>query len=122
MVDGFKAAAGGGRFLFVTIVTAEIILRAEICCININKMNLLHRLSSGWTALKFVRVGFGSLILYSSLESGQVAGIVLGSLFTAISLFTDGVCCAGGACYTPSKKNNSSTSSTIEYEELGTKK
>ena len=84
-------------------------------------MNLIHRLRSGWTTLKFVRVGLGSLILYSSIQSGQVAGIVLGSLFTAIALFTDGVCCAGGACYTPNNKNNSSTPSTIEYEELGTK-
>lgn len=84
-------------------------------------MNLIHRLRSGWTTLKFVRVGLGSLILYSSIESGQVAGIVAGSLFTAISLFTDGVCCAGGSCYSSVKKNNSSTPSTIEYEELGTK-
>jgi hypothetical protein len=89
--------------------------------VNLNTMNLAHRLRSGWTALKFVRVGLGGLILYSSIESGQVTGIVLGTLFTAISLFTDGVCCAGGACYTPDKKNNSSTSSTVEYEELGTK-
>lgn len=108
-------------FFFVTIVTAILILSVEICCINFNKMNLKQRLLSGWTALKFVRVGLGSLILYSAIESGQVAGIVLGTLFTAISLLTDGVCCAGGACYTPHKKNNSSTSSTIEYEELGTK-
>jgi hypothetical protein len=84
-------------------------------------MNFIHRLRSGWTALKFFRVGLGSLILYSAIESGQVAGIVLGSLFTAFALFTDGVSCAGGAYYTPDKKNNSSTSSTIEYEELGTK-
>jgi hypothetical protein len=84
-------------------------------------MNLIHRLRSGWTGLKFFRVGLGSLILYSSVESGQMAGIVLGGLFTAISLFTDGICCTGSACYTSDKKNNSSTSSTIEYEELGTK-
>lgn len=121
MVDGLKAAADGGRFLFVTIVTGKLPASAEICYINLNKMNLIHRLRSGWTALKFVRVGLGSLILYSSIESGQVAGIVLGTLFTAISLLTDGICCAGGVCYTPDKKNNSSPSSIIEYEELGTK-
>ena len=84
-------------------------------------MNLIYRLKSGWTALKFVRVGLGSLILYSSIESGQVAGIIIGGLFTIISLFTDGVCCAAGSCTTAVKKNNSSSPSTIEYEELGSK-
>lgn len=84
-------------------------------------MNLIYRLRSGWTTLKFVRVGLGGLILYSSIESGQVTGIVLGSLFTVISLFTDGVCCTGGSCYSSVKKNNSSAPLTIEYEELGTK-
>ena len=84
-------------------------------------MNLIYRLRSGWTALKFVRVGFGGLILYSSIESGQLSGIIIGGLFTIISLFTDGVCCAAGSCYTAVKKNNSSTASTIEYEELDTK-
>ena len=84
-------------------------------------MNLIDRLKSGWTALKFVKVGLGSLILYSSIESGQVSGMVVGGLFTIFSLFTDGVCCAGGGCYSPVKKNNASTPSTIEYEELGTK-
>ena len=84
-------------------------------------MKLIDRLKSGWTALKFVRVGLGSLILYSSIESGQVSGMVVGGLFTIFSLFTDGVCCAGGSCYSPVKKNNVSTPSTIEYEELGAK-
>ena len=82
-------------------------------------MKLIHRLKSGWTALKFVRVGLGGLILYSSIESGQLAGILLGGLYTIISLFTEGVCFAGGSCYTPSiKKNNSPTYEKIEYEEL----
>lgn len=84
-------------------------------------MNLVYRLKSGWTALKFVRVGLGGLILYSSIESGQLSGIILGGLFTVISLFTDGVCCAGGSCYTTVKENDSSTTETIEYEELGSK-
>jgi hypothetical protein len=84
-------------------------------------MNLIYRLRNGWTALKFVRVGLGGLILYSSVESGQMSGMILGGLFTIISLFTDGVCCAGGSCYTPVKKNNSLTDESIDYEELGTK-
>ena len=84
-------------------------------------MNLIYRLKSGWTALKFVRVGLGSLILYSSIESGQVSGIIIGGLFTIISLFTDGVCCAARSCTTSVKKNISSSPSTIEYEELGSK-
>ncbi len=84
-------------------------------------MNLIYRLKNGWTALKFVRVGLGSLILYSSIESGQVSGIIIGGLFTIISLFTDGVCCTAGSCNTAVKNNNSSSPSTIDYEELGSK-
>ncbi|HQX95888.1 MAG: hypothetical protein IPH34_06300 [Chitinophagaceae bacterium] len=84
-------------------------------------MNLLYKLRTGWTTLKFVRVGLGSLILYSSIESGEVAGIIVGSLFTIFALFTDGVCCAGNICYTTTQKNNSSKNETIEYEELDTK-
>ena len=72
-------------------------------------MNLIYRLRNRWTALKFVRVGLGSLILYSSIESGQVSGMVVGSLFTIFSLLTDGVCCAESSCDTAVKNNNSST-------------
>jgi hypothetical protein len=84
-------------------------------------MNLLNRLKSGWTSLKFVRVGLGGLILYSSIESGQVIGMIVGTFFTGISLLTDGVCCAGGGCYTSATKNYASTKEMIEYEELGIK-
>jgi len=66
---------------------------------------MINRLRSGWTMLKFVRVGLSSLILYSSIESGQVAGIVLGAGLLGLSLFMDGVCCAGGACRVPAPEN-----------------
>lgn len=84
-------------------------------------MSVINKLISGWTILKFVRVGLGSLILYSSIESGQVIGIIVGGLLTTISLFTDGVCCAVSSCYSHSNKNNLSLNETIEYEELGAK-
>ena len=88
---------------------------------KIVSMNLTDKLKSGWTMLKFIRVGLGSLILYSSIESGQVFGIVVGSLFTIVSLLSDGVCSAGGSCYTVPGKNNPSSIETIEYEELDIK-
>lgn len=84
-------------------------------------MILINRLKSGWTTLKFIRVALGGLILSSSISSGETSGIILGAAFTLFALFTDGVCCAGGGCYTPVKKNNSSTTENIEYEELGAK-
>lgn len=84
-------------------------------------MNLLNRLKSGWTSLKFVRVGLGGLILYSSIESGQIIGMIVGTIFISISLLTDGVCCAGAGCNTSHTKNDSSTKEMIEYEELGNK-
>jgi hypothetical protein len=84
-------------------------------------MNLINRIKSGWTALKFIRVGLGSLILYSSVQSGHIGGMVVGGLFTLFSLLMDGVCCTGGSCYNPVKKNISSTNENKEYEELGAK-
>ncbi|MBL7724012.1 MAG: hypothetical protein JNK27_07670 [Chitinophagaceae bacterium] len=84
-------------------------------------MDIIARLKSGWTALKFIRVGLGGLILYSSVESGQVSGMIVGGLFTIFSLFTNGVCCAGGGCYTPIKKSNSSTLENTDYEESDVK-
>lgn len=83
-------------------------------------MQLIDRLKSGWTPLKFLRVGLGGLILYSSFEPVQVTGIVVGVVFTGISLFTDGVCCAGAACSSPVKKEAPATIENTEYEELGT--
>lgn len=77
-------------------------------------MNLINKLCTAWTALKFVRVGLGSLILYSAIEDGQVPGIALGGFFTVFSLFTDGVCCAGGGYYTTIKKVDPSAPSTID--------
>ena len=84
-------------------------------------MVLIERLKSGWTALKVIRVALGGLILYSSASTGDTSGMILGAAFTLFSLFTDGVCCAGGTCYTPVKKNNTTSPETIEYEELGSK-
>lgn len=84
-------------------------------------MILVEKLKNGWTVLKFIRVALGGLILYSSVETGQVSGMILGGLFTIFSLFTDGVCCAGGGCYTPVNKTNPSTNENIDYEELGSK-
>ena len=85
-------------------------------------MNLFERVKSGWTTLKFIRVGLGSLILYSSISEGQVPGIFLGLFFLVFSLVTDGVCCAGNACYTPPARKISQTDiENTTYEELGTK-
>ena len=84
-------------------------------------MYLIDKLMSGWSLLKFIRVGLSSLILYSSIESGQLAGILIGSLFTVISLLTEGVCFAEDSCYTFPNKNNSPANETIEYEELDNK-
>ena len=83
------------------------------------EMQLLSRIRSGWTALKFIRLILGLLILVSSVAEGHTGGIVLGSLFTLIALFTDGVCCAGGTCYNPANKKFSSNNlNDIDYEEL----
>jgi len=83
-------------------------------------MYLKNKLRNGWTLLKFIRVGLGSLILYSSVQSGDAAGMVLGGLFTLFSLFSDGVCGCAGSCYTPGNRNKS-TNETTGYEKLGVK-
>ena len=85
-------------------------------------MKLLNKLCSSWTLLKFIRVVLGVLILYSSMAEKNITGIILGFVFTTIALFTDGVCCSGGSCYTAVNKTTQTKSDEIEYEELGAKK
>lgn len=82
-------------------------------------MTITERVKNGWTLLKFIRLALGLLVLVSALLENNVPGIVLGGLFTAIALLTDGVCCAGGACSTSISKTNKSQTENIEYEELG---
>jgi len=87
-------------------------------------MTTMRRLKSDWTALKIIRVCAGVLILYSSVQSGHIAGMILGGLFTAFALFSNGVCCAAaGSCYKPDSKTSAAVSENIdiEYEELGHK-
>lgn len=81
----------------------------------------MHRLTSGWTTLKFLRVVLGGLILYSSINTGHIPGMVIGGLFTLFSLFTNGVCCATGSCYTPRKETKQEFYEQIDYEEVGRK-
>lgn len=83
-------------------------------------MTVLQRLRSGWTSLKFVRVGLGGLILYSSIEDHQVTGIVMGSLLTVLFLLSDGVCSGGSCYYNPVTKKDSSTIENTRYEEVDT--
>lgn len=85
-------------------------------------MELVHRLKSGWTLLKFIRVVLGVLILSSSVAEQHIPGMILGGLFLLIALFTDGVCCMAGNCYAPVKPADINETETIEYEELGTGK
>jgi len=84
-------------------------------------MYLLEKLKSGWTTLKFIRVGLGILILSSSVVEGHLPGIILGVVFTGISLITEGVCCFGGSCATINYSQKTAEQTEIEYEELGTK-
>ena len=68
-------------------------------------MQVFEGLRTGWTSLKWLRVILGTLVLASSVGSGDTAGILLGILFTAFSLFTPGYCCGMGSCPVPPAKN-----------------
>lgn len=86
------------------------------------EMQLIRRIGSGWTTLKFIRVILGVLILVSSIQEGHTGGIILGTVFTLIAFLTDGVCGIGGACYTPpAQKTDLKKLNDIDYEELGTR-
>lgn len=84
-------------------------------------MQLLQRLKSGWTTLKYMRVGLGVLILYSSITTGHIPGIILGTLFTGVSLFTDGICCFTSSCSATTYSKKTTDLTNIEYEELDSK-
>lgn len=84
-------------------------------------MHLLQRLKSGWTTLKYMRVGLGVLILYSSVTTVHIPGMIVGVLFAGVSLFTDGVCCFTSSCSATTYSKKSADLTNIEYEELDSK-
>lgn len=84
-------------------------------------MDIIKKIISGWTVIKFIRVLAGGLILYSSIESYLIAGIILGAVFLVISLVADGSCCAMGSVSCKSGTGISSSNENIEYEEVGSK-
>lgn len=85
---------------------------------------MLKYITSGWTLLKFVRVGLGLLILFSGIEAGSAGNIFLGSFFTLLAVVSPGTCCVGGSCYSApaaDPKNAKQDTELIEYEELASK-
>lgn len=84
---------------------------------------MIKQLTTGWTLLKFVRVGLGLLILYSGIEAGSAGNIFFGSLFTLLGVFAPGTCCAGGTCEISPKPMSSRRIETesVKYEELDSK-
>ncbi|MBS1653296.1 MAG: hypothetical protein JSU05_00505 [Bacteroidetes bacterium] len=81
-------------------------------------MNIISRLTTGWTLLKIVRVTLGVLILSSGLGNHDMFGVFIGILFTLFSLFNSGICCA--APYTNSfiEKTKNTTIEDADYEEV----
>jgi hypothetical protein len=83
-------------------------------------MNIISRLTTGWTLLKIVRVTLGVLILSSGLGNHDVFGVFIGILFTLFSLFNSGICCA--APYTNyTEKTKIPTIEDADYEEVVSK-
>ncbi len=80
---------------------------------------IIQGFKSGWTTLKIVRVALGVLVLYTSIAERNTAGIILGALFTIISLFLKGNCCMAGACGTGVQPKKNTIPENIDYEELG---
>lgn len=83
-------------------------------------MNVLNRVRRGWTTLKFLQVGLGSLILYTGIENRETPGIVAGTIFTLAALMGNGMCCMAGSCDTGvSRKQTGKDTANTTYEELG---
>jgi hypothetical protein len=84
-------------------------------------MSLIQRILSGWTTVKFIRVALGGLILYSSIQSGHLTGMIIGGLFTVMGLIGGGACCAGGACAVPADRKDPAHQEDVHYEEVANK-
>lgn len=81
-------------------------------------MQLLNKIVTGWNLSKIIRVALGLLILISSILESNIAGIVAGSLYTFLSLISDGSC-----CYSPAVSSAKNFKpEDIQYEEVVTKK
>ncbi len=73
---------------------------------------------SNWTAMRFLRLVMGIIIIVQGIAAKDVLFSIAGLLFTTMALFNAG-CCAAGTCYTAKNKNdNNSAVKNIEYEEV----
>ena len=65
------------------------------------------KIHPGWT---------GSLILYSSIQSGNAGGMIVGWFIHFVIIIYGWCMLCGGDCYTSVKKNNSSTKKRLNMK------
>ncbi|MFC5284118.1 hypothetical protein [Pedobacter alpinus] len=83
-----------------------------------------ERILSGWTFKRGLYVTLGIIVIIQSVTQHQWFGVVLGSYFAAMGLFSFG--CAGGNCFsgycsTKTPKYNKQEIEDIRFEEVKSK-
>lgn len=78
--------------------------------------NLKQRILTGWTFTRGLYVFMGTFIIFTSVQSQQWFGIVLGTYFASMGVFSFG--CVGGSCRTEPNRADTSQIDDVEFEEV----
>jgi len=83
-----------------------------------------ERILTGWTLTRIFYTGTGLFLIINSVMDRQWFGIVFGTYFTAMGVFSFG--CAAGSCYTgarPTRSQHASTTTAedVQFEEVNKK-
>ena len=74
-------------------------------------------LFTDWNFMRILRLGLGIYISIQAVETQSMISAIF-ALFFLFQAITNTGCCGSNGCAVPIKKNNSSKTEEIEYEEV----
>ena len=81
-------------------------------------MEILRKtIFTGWDFMRWLRLAMGLIVAYQAFELQIGLLGILAGLFIFQAL-ANAACCGGGACNTGSRKQNSSKTMDVEFEEI----
>ena len=74
-------------------------------------------LLTDWNLMRILRLGLGIYVSVQAVETQSTISMIF-AVFLLFQAFSNTGCCGSNGCAIPIKKNNSSKTEEIEYEEV----
>ena len=74
-------------------------------------------LLTDWNLMRILRLGLGIYVSVQAVETQSMISMIF-AVFLLFQAFSNTGCCGSNGCAIPIKKNNSSKTEEIEYEEV----